>query len=106
MSDEERQAFFERYAPLAMEQQQKYGIPASVTLSQMALESGFGGSRLAREGNNFFGVKAGLQWIRDGKPFGYYSDDRPNEKFRHYGSPEESLRDHSRVLNVAILQEM
>ena len=30
-------------------------IPASLALSQAALESGWGGSRFAKEGNNFFG---------------------------------------------------
>ncbi len=98
MTNQECQSFFERYANLAMDQQQKYGIPASVTLSQMALESSYGTSRLAREGNNYFGVKAYGEWIKSGKPVGYYSDDRPNEPFRHYASAEQSLQDHSKVL--------
>lgn len=38
--------------------QRKYGVPASVTLAQAILESGWGSSQLARRCNNFFGVKA------------------------------------------------
>lgn len=97
MSSEEQREFFERYAPIAMQQQQKYGIPASVTLAQMALESGFGSSRLSREGNNYFGIKVHGEYNSAGR-YGYYSDDRPNEKFCHYSSVEESVQDHSRIL--------
>ena len=48
--NQEKVAFFERYAPLAMAQQQKYGIPASVTLAQMYIESAGGKSNLAQTG--------------------------------------------------------
>jgi len=34
--------FFAKYASAAIEEQKRYGIPASVTLAQMAVESGFG----------------------------------------------------------------
>jgi len=94
----EKQAFFEKYAPLAIEQQRKYGIPASVTLSQMALESGWGKSALSQECNNFFGVKATASWLKEGRPYRRYSDDKPNEAFKQYSSVEESITDHSKVL--------
>lgn len=96
-SKEECRAFIEKYAPLAMEQQQKFGIPASITLAQMALESSWGKSQLSERGNNYFGVKAHGSYLQEGR-FGYYNDDKPNEKFCHYGSAQESLYDHSRVL--------
>src|SRR4029450_3062974 len=34
------------------------GVPASVTIAQAILESYWGSSRLAREQNNYFGIKA------------------------------------------------
>lgn len=97
MTPEEKSAFFDRYAPIAIDHQIKFGIPASVTLAQMALESSFGQSKLAREGNNYFGMKVHGDYNQSGR-FGYYSDDRPNEKFCHYNSVEESIADHSRLL--------
>lgn len=44
---------------LAQKVQATYGIPASVTLAQYALESAYGTSSLARNNNNYFGMKAG-----------------------------------------------
>lgn len=60
--------FLKRYAPLAMSQQRKYGIPSSVILAQMAFESGWGTSKLAKEGNNFFGIKASKSWLEKDYP--------------------------------------
>lgn len=87
--------FINRYAPYAMEQQIKYGIPSSVTLAQMAIESSWGTSALARNENNFFGIKKGSSW--EGR-VSYYDDDRPHEAFRKYDNVSQSLDDHSAVL--------
>jgi len=93
----EKQAFFEANAQLAMEEQIRYGIPASVTLIQMWTESGGGRSKLANGANNYFGVK-GYDWERQGRAVMYADDDKKHEPFRKYGSKEESVRDHSLVL--------
>lgn len=42
---------------LAMQEQEKFGIPASVTLAQGIVESASGTSSLARNQNNHFGIK-------------------------------------------------
>ena len=91
-------AFFEKYAAAAMEEQRRYGIPASVTLAQMAVESGYGESSLAKQDNNYFGIKASKDWINSGKPWSYHHDDHYNDKFCTFGSPLESLEYHSKVL--------
>lgn len=90
--------FLRTYASIAMEQQRKYGIPASVTLSQMAWESGWGNSELARKGKNFFGIKASREWLAEDRPYSLHDDDRKNEKFCNYASVEESVDHHSRLL--------
>lgn len=87
--------FINRYAPYAMEQQIKYGIPASVILAQMAIESSWGTSDLARSDNNFFGIKKGSSWA--GR-VSYYDDDQAHEAFRSYDNVGQSLSDHSATL--------
>ena len=90
--------FFEQHAEAAMRQQQMYGIPASITLAQMYLESGGGTSPLALKGKNYFGIKCPKGWVESGKPYGVYTDDRPNEKFCYYDNVDESIQHHSELL--------
>lgn len=84
-----------RYAPLAVAEMYRSGVPASITLAQGLLESRYGLSELAVSGNNHFGIKCHNNW-RGGKI--YHDDDRRGECFRKYDSPEESFRDHSDFL--------
>lgn len=51
-------AFIDSIAKFAQASRKKWGVPASVTLAQAVLESAAGESRLAKECNNLFGVKA------------------------------------------------
>ena len=90
--------FFEKHAPSAIRQQQLYGIPSSVTLAQMAFESFWGTSKLARIGRNYFGIKCSREWLAAGKPYSLHDDDRRNEKFCNYSSVAESIEHHSRIL--------
>lgn len=92
------QAYAEKYAEYAMEQMRLYGIPASVTLAQGILESASGQSRLAQNENNHFGIKATQSWIAGGGRYGFYTDDKPNEKFCSYDSVGDSYAHHSQFL--------
>lgn len=83
------------YNALAIQHQQKYKIPASITLAQGILESGAGQSELARKSNNHFGIKCHTDW-RGGRV--YHDDDFRGECFRKYKKVEESYDDHSRFL--------
>lgn len=87
--------YIDRWARLAMEHQEQYGIPASITLAQGLHESGAGRSSLATKANNHFGIKCHKDW--KGKSV-RRNDDAPNECFRAYPTPEESFRDHSLFL--------
>ena len=93
-----KQSFIEQYAPIAIEQQQKYGIPASVTLSQMALESKWGTTKMAVNDHNYFGIKASRRWLEAGRPYSLYDDDKKNEKFCVFGDVIESIEYHSSLL--------
>ena len=95
---DKKEQFIEKYKDAAMQAQIKYGIPSSVILAQMALESRWGQSQLAERDNNFFGMKATKQWQSSGKPVAYYSDDRPNEPFKKYSNAQESINDYVRLM--------
>lgn len=97
------EAYIESYCRLAVEQQEQYGIPASITLAQGLLESAAGRSRLATEGNNHFGIKCHKEW--KGKKM-LRDDDAPDECFRVYNTPEESFDDHSRFLRRTRYQKL
>ena len=56
------QAYIAKYRDLALEQENRYGVPASITLAQGILESGAGKSMLTRNANNHFGVNAFGGW--------------------------------------------
>ena len=73
-----------------------YKIPASITLAQGLLESGFGEGRLALEGNNHFGIKCHRTW--QGEKI-YHDDDEKGECFRVYEDAGESYSDHSLFLS-------
>lgn len=92
------QEYAVQYAPEAMEQMKRYGIPASIILAQGILESSNGQSQLARNENNHFGIKATASWINNGGKYGLYTDDKPNEKFCSYASVGDSYEHHSQFL--------
>ncbi|MFC6103250.1 glucosaminidase domain-containing protein [Olivibacter domesticus] len=89
------QDYISRYKPIAIKEMNTYGIPASITLAQGLLESANGNSTLAREANNHFGIKCTSDWRGDSF---YKDDDRIDDCFRVYDSPEDSFRDHSEFL--------
>ncbi len=89
-----RDSYIEKYADLAMQEMQRMKIPASITLAQGCLESDNGNSRLARNGNNHFGIKC-HDW--DGHRM-FHDDDKRNECFRSYKTDADSYRDHSEFL--------
>ncbi len=87
--------YINKYAPDAMKQQIKYGIPASITLAQGLLESNAGNSELARQSNNHFGIKCHSSWQG---PSVEYFDDGKMSCFRKYDDVLDSYNDHSLFL--------
>lgn len=89
--------YIKRYSSVARTEMKAYGIPASITLAQGILESGMGYGRLAKEGNNHFGIKCHKDWKGDRI---YHDDDKKGECFRVYNNPASSYRDHSIFLKT------
>jgi LysM repeat protein len=99
------QDFISRLVAPAQESQRVTGVPASVTIAQAILETYWGTSFLAREANNYFGIKAhrrggtdGVVWIdawevEDGKNV------TRQEPFRKYMQVTDSLIDHGRFFH-------
>lgn len=87
--------YIQKFAKYAVEEMEKYNIPASITLAQGLLETGGGQSILAQQGNNHFGIKCKEDWT--GRTM-KYTDDAPNECFRVYEDPRDSYEDHSKFL--------
>ena len=84
--------YIELYKDAAIEQMEKHGVPASITLAQGIFESAAGKSMLAVKANNHFGIKTGGSW---NGPYVCKDDDEKQEKFRKYNSVQESYEDHS-----------
>jgi LysM repeat protein len=93
-----RGEYIEIWKEEAVYQMAAHSIPASITLAQGILESRDGNSRLAKEGNNHFGIKCHSDW--EGKRI-YEDDDERNECFRQYRNARESFDDHSDFLKKA-----
>ncbi|MGI9552486.1 MAG: glucosaminidase domain-containing protein [Aurantibacter sp.] len=87
--------YIDEFAEIAQFEMKAFGVPASITLAQGLLESGFGKGELAAKTNNHFGIKCHKGWEGD---YDYHDDDEKGECFRKYNHPMYSYRDHSLFL--------
>lgn len=96
-----RGEFLAKIAPGAMIGDWRYGVPASITMAQGILESGWG---KVAPGYNLFGIKgegsAGSQVHRVVEWRGRKRSVK-RASFRSYRSMAESLEDHARLLGTA-----
>ncbi len=86
--------YIDEFHRIAQKQQEKYNIPASITLAQGLIESGAGRSQLAQKSKNHFGIKC-HDW--NGSKV-YHDDDEVQECFRKYEDVKDSYEDHSLFL--------
>ncbi len=91
-----REEYIMKWRHLAIDNMEVYGIPASITMGQAILESGFGNGYLARVANNHFCIKCKSTW--EGERV-YHDDDAEGECFRAYATVAESFQDHAEFLN-------
>lgn len=87
--------YISNFNELAIQEQWRTGVPASIKMAQAILESGAGLGDLALRSNNHFGIKCKTTWTG---PTVYHDDDLKGECFRAYPSVLESFRDHSDFL--------
>ena len=107
-TNEERDYFFSVMVPLVVNDMAENRILASLTLSQAAMETGWGISRLARECKNMFGIRAYGGW--PGRVFNsttkqiyenYAEGSKHSGKlWRVYDSWADSVKDHSTLFNT------
>lgn len=91
--------YINTYRDIAVSEMKRTGVPASITLAQGMVESDYGRSTLARTANNHFGIKCHNGWTG---PTVRHHDDRRNDCFRKYRSPQESFYDHSDFLKTGV----
>lgn len=84
------------FSEIAQFEMKAYGIPASITLAQGILESGYGRGELTLKTNNHFGIKCHNGWEGE---YEKHDDDARDECFRKYNHPMYSFRDHSIFLS-------
>lgn len=100
MANPDKLKFYESMKDAAIEQQIKYGIPASVTLAQMYIESRASGGGLnapAAQCNNYFGIHDDDgYWRRQGGRTQQFNDAGRMHHFRAYDTVEQGIEDHSR----------
>ena len=95
--------FIRLIAPAAQASADKTGIPASFTIAQAALESGWGSSLLATEAKNLFGVKAdkswtGDVWLHNTREFLHGKWVVVEAKWRKYADWQGCMDDHAEFL--------
>jgi flagellum-specific peptidoglycan hydrolase FlgJ len=95
-----QEQFIASIAEAAVESADQTGVPASVTIAQAILESYWGSSRLAREANNYFGIKAqtrggsaGSIWFDVWEVLGGRNM-MQSQAFRAYNTIADSFVDH------------
>lgn len=90
-----RAQYIQEYVQIAVDEMNRSGVPASITLAQGILESGNGKSELARKSNNHFGIKCHSSWTGERV---YHDDDEKGECFRKYDNVRHSFEDHTDFL--------
>lgn len=87
--------YIEKFKDLAVAEQLRTGVPASIKLAQGIYETGAGSSELCNNASNHFGIKCKTSWTGDTYT---YTDDAKDECFRKYESAINSYKDHSDFL--------
>lgn len=93
-------SYVDRWAPVAQDMEQRFGVPASVQIAQGALESGWGRSVGAVKYNAHHGIRGEFTCYVNGKrkSLFYYNQDG---KARAYLVPWDSWKDYNDYLRTS-----
>lgn len=86
--------YIDQHKDMAMQEMERYAIPASITLAQAIYATNAGTNKVSREAHNHFGITCHAnEW--NGET--YYEDENRGADycFRKYASVADSYRDHS-----------
>ncbi len=89
--------YIERFAPVAVAEMDRCGIPASISMAQAIIESRSGSSVLSIKNNNHFGIKCFSRTCPPGHCTNY-TDDHHKDFFIKYKDAESSWQAHSQFL--------
>ena len=89
--------YVNHFIKMAQAETEKFSVPTSIILAQGILESNAGGSSLAKNNNNHFGIKCFSRSCKKGH-CSNFTDDSHKDFFKIYSSPWQSFRDHSLLL--------
>lgn len=90
--------YIAQFKKIAKAGQQKYGIPASISLAQGLIESRAGTSKLAVNNNNHFGIKCFSRNCKKGHCTNF-TDDTHKDFFRKFNSAWESWDVHGQLIS-------
>ena len=96
-----QQAFISLVAPGAVAAQQRYGVPAAVTIAQAIEESAWGQSGLSAQYHNLFGIKGTGPAGSVSLPTAEFEGGRwvtVDAAFRVYHNAAESIADHAELI--------
>ncbi|WP_242970288.1 glucosaminidase domain-containing protein [Blautia sp. An249] len=98
--------YVQKYAP-------QYEIKCcSAVIAQAILESGWGGSRLAAQYHNYFGLKCGTKWTGPSVNMATQEEYQPGtlttikDNFRVYGSMEEGVKGYFEFIQLSRYQNL
>lgn len=98
---ERRSTWLNSLAPYAQQLQRQYGVLASISLAQAALESNWNGSQLSQQYHNFYGIKASpgqKSVVLPTKEFIKGTWVTINAPFKVYDNTQGSMLDHALLL--------
>ncbi|MCK8616773.1 glycoside hydrolase family 73 protein [Fructobacillus sp. M158] len=99
--EDQRSKQLKSWAPYAQQLQRQYGVFASISLAQAALESDFGQSALAVQAHNLYGVKASAGQSSVTLPTKEYQDGSwvtVDAAFVSYSTWQASMLAHAQLL--------